>query len=147
MLIRKATEADIHSIAQFQVSMAWETERKELLPAIILPGVTAVFQEPGRGIYLVAEVEQRVVASLLVTFEWSDWRNCNIWYLQSVFVEQPFRGKGVFRRMYDWVVHEAKAAGSHVIRLYVETDNVRAQGVYDSVGMKRLPYFMYEAQL
>jgi ribosomal protein S18 acetylase RimI-like enzyme len=83
----------------------------------------------------------------LVTFEWSDWRNCNIWYLQSVFVEQTLRRQGIFRKMYEWVVQEAKLAGSHVIRLYVETDNVRAQGVYESVGMKRLPYVMYEAHL
>jgi GNAT superfamily N-acetyltransferase len=147
MLIRQATAADIPVIAQFQVSMAWETEHKELLPEVILPGVEGVFQEPGRGIYLVAELERRVVASLLVTFEWSDWRNCNIWYLQSVFVEQPHRGQGIFRKMYEWVVQEAKLAGSHVIRLYVETDNARAQKVYESVGMKRLPYFMYEVHI
>jgi ribosomal protein S18 acetylase RimI-like enzyme len=70
-----------------------------------------------------------------------------MWYLQSVFVEKPFRGQGIFRQMYDWVVEHAKSAGTHVIRLYVEIDNLRAQGIYESLGMKRLPYYMYEAQL
>ncbi len=147
MLIRIAQPTDIETIAQFQVAMAWETEQKSLAPEVILPGVKAVFEDAGRGFYLVVEIDQRVIASLLVTFEWSDWRNCNIWYLQSVFVELPYRGQGIFRGMYNWVVQAAKAAGTHVLRLYVETDNQRAQGVYESVGMQRLPYFMYEAHL
>jgi GNAT superfamily N-acetyltransferase len=147
MKIRQANEGDIEAIANFQIAMAWETEHRELERDIIFEGVRNVFSDPHRGFYLVAESDQKIIASLLVTFEWSDWRNCNIWYLQSVYVEKPSRGCGVFRQMYNCVVERAQVAGSHVLRLYVETDNEAAQKAYDSVGMKRLPYWMYEAHL
>jgi ribosomal protein S18 acetylase RimI-like enzyme len=147
MLIRNATEADIETIAGFQIAMAWETEKKDLAREIIVPGVANVFADFTRGFYLVAEIDQKVVASLLITYEWSDWRNCNIWYLQSVYVEIPYRGRGVFREMYRSIVEQAKTAGTSILRLYVETDNEAAQGVYNSVGMKRLPYYMYEARI
>ena len=85
-----------------------------------------------------------VIGSLLVTTEWSDWRNHDIWYIQSVFVVKPARGQGAFRLLYQKVVELAKEQGVKMIRLYVETENEGAQKVYESLGMKRMPYFMYD---
>lgn len=147
MFIRDATKSDIEAIAGFQIAMAWETEQKDLPWDIIVPGVANVFADSSRGFYLVAELDDQVIASLLITFEWSDWRNCNIWYLQSVYVEPAYRGQGVFREMYRTITQRAKEAGTSVLRLYVEAENEKAQSVYDSVGMRRLPYLMYEANL
>ena len=128
--------------------MAWETEEKKLEPEIVLPAVEAVFQDPSRGQYLVAEsTDALVVASLLITYEWSDWRNSNMWYIQSVYVAPNHRRKGIFGRMYREVVQQAKKQDVRFVRLYVETENQRAQATYESLGMKRLPYYMYQADL
>lgn len=127
--------------------MAWETERKRLEPSTVTAGVGGVFDDPGRGFYWVVDVDGELVASLLVTREWSDWRNTDMWYIQSVYVQPMFRGRGYFRRMYEQVVQEAKRVGTSVIRLYVENDNQAAQNVYERLGMKALPYLMYQADV
>jgi len=147
IIIREATVADIDTIAQFQVQMAAETEGKPLDPTTVLSGVERVLHDSQCGFYLVCEVENQIVGSLLITYEWSDWRNCNLWYLQSVYVVQNFRGRGIFKEMYRGVVGRAKSSGSNRIRLYVEQENGVAQKVYESLGMTRLPYLMYEADL
>jgi GNAT superfamily N-acetyltransferase len=146
-LIRLASVADADAIARFQFEMAWETEAKRLDSATVPAGVRAVFADPSRGAYWVAESGGEVIASLLVTREWSDWRNTDIWYIQSVFVCGPFRGQGCFGQMYQAVVDQARTQGVKVVRLYVETDNQRAQSVYRKLGMKPLPYHMYQADL
>lgn len=145
--IRPALTSDAPLIAEFQCAMASETEDLPLDPAIVQQGVAAVFQDPGRGKYLVAEAEGEVVASLLLTYEWSDWRNSNMWYIQSVYVTPQYRRRGAFRQMYQQVVQEARKQGVKCIRLYVETDNRRAQTTYQTLGMQRLPYFMYQQDL
>ena len=98
--IRYATAKDAQSIADFQVAMALETENKKLDSDNVLIAVKSVFDDSQKGFYLVAEVDGQVVGSLMITYEWSDWRNGNMWYIQSVFVMSPHRGKGLFTAMY-----------------------------------------------
>ncbi len=145
--VRRAVDADAESIVRFQIAMAMETENKTLDGGTVLNGVRAVLEDPEKGFYLVSLVDGRVIGSLLMTFEWSDWRNTNIWYFQSVFVEPDCRGRGIFRLMYREILAEAKIQGVKHVRLYVETGNERAQKIYQSLGMLRLPYFMYDAEV
>jgi ribosomal protein S18 acetylase RimI-like enzyme len=145
--IREATIEDAQSIAGFQIAMAMETEDKQLEPSIVEPAVRAVFEDSSRGFYLVGEIDRRVVGSLLVTYEWSDWRNCDMWYIQSLFVEKDYRGQGVFKAMYQRVIEMAKEKSAMFVRLYVEVDNEPAQRVYESLGMKRMPYYMYDVKI
>jgi len=144
--IRTATRADIAHIARWNLAMAWETEHKVLDPAVLERGVTAVFDEPRRGFYLVADRAGEPVGCLLVTYEWSDWRAGDFWWIQSVYVDESARREGVFRRLYDDAQQRAKQAGAVGLRLYVETENERAQRTYAGLGMERCHYFMYEAE-
>lgn len=145
--IQRAQKHDAEAIADFQQRMAWETEEKKLDMAVVLPAVEAVFDDPEKGFYLVAKSGDQTVASLLITFEWSDWRNSQIWYIQSVYVLADFRRQGIYRKMYDFVIGKAKEHEVRFVRLYVETENERAQSVYQNLGMKRLPYYMYQTDL
>jgi GNAT superfamily N-acetyltransferase len=142
--IRKAKNEDVSVIMDFQQKMAWETERMTLVPEIINKGVNAVFDDSSRGMYWIAENDSVVVASLLITYEWSDWRNCNVWWFQSVYVLPEFRRKGIFRSMYYNIKEEAEKEGIPGLRLYVETNNSTAQNTYEALGMKSLHYKMYE---
>ena len=146
-LVLKATRDDAHRIAEFQLAMAWETEKKQLDLATVLTAVNAVFEDVSRGQYIVAKHEDIVVASLLITYEWSDWRNSNMWYIQSVYVSPAHRRQGVFSRMYSGVIEGAKQEQVRFVRLYVETENEKAQQTYEKHGMQRLPYFMYQAEI
>ncbi|GAA0700394.1 GNAT family N-acetyltransferase [Dyella marensis] len=125
--------------------MAWETESKRLDPEVLARGVAAVFDEPRRGFYLVAERDGEPVGCLLVTYEWSDWRCGDFFWIQSVYVTASARRGGVFRAMYEAVVARAREARAVGVRLYVETENERAQRTYAGLGMERCHYFMYEA--
>jgi ribosomal protein S18 acetylase RimI-like enzyme len=142
--IRLAARGDITLVAEWNRAMAWETERKELDMQVLLPGVQAVLNEPRRGFYLVAERDGVAAGCLLVTYEWSDWRNGDFWWIQSVYVAPQARRGGVFRSLYADVARRAKEAGAVGLRLYVETENHRAQHTYRELGMERCHYFMYE---
>jgi GNAT superfamily N-acetyltransferase len=142
--IRKANQEDAASIIDFQKKMAWETEQLTLVPAIITKGVNAVFQNITRGQYWVAEEGGKVIASLLVTYEWSDWRNSEVWWFQSVYVLPEWRRKGIFRSMYLNIKNEAEKQGVAGLRLYVETNNSSAQRTYEALGMQSEHYKMYE---
>lgn len=145
--IRLAERGDIAAIAEWNRAMAWETEQKRLDPQVLLRGVTAVLDEPRRGFYLVAELDGKAAGCLLVTYEWSDWRNGDFWWFQSVYVTPDARRSGVFRAMYAEVAQRAKQAGAVGLRLYVETENLRAQRTYRELGMEQCHYFMYEQML
>jgi GNAT superfamily N-acetyltransferase len=147
MNIRPAERGDLAAVAKWNAAMAWETEHKRLDLAVLAQGVEAVFDEPRRGFYLVAERDGRPVACLLVTFEWSDWRNGNFWWMQSVYVVPEARRGGVFRALYADVTRRAKEAGAVGVRLYVETENHRAQHTYRELGMEQCHYLMYEQML
>lgn len=147
LIIRPAERGDIAAVAAWNAAMAWETEHKHLDPQVLAHGVTAVFDEPRRGFYLVAERDGAPVGCLLVTYEWSDWRNGDFWWVQSVYVAPEARRGGVFRAMYGDVAQRAKQAGAVGLRLYVETENHRAQQTYRELGMQQCHYFMYEQML
>lgn len=145
--IRLAERGDSAAVAEWNAAMAWETERKRLDPDVLMRGVSAVFDVPRRGFYLIAEHEGRAAGCLLVTYEWSDWRNGDFWWIQSVYVVPEARRSGVFRAMYADVAQRAKAAGAVGLRLYVETENARAQNTYRELGMEQCHYLMYEHML
>jgi len=142
--IRKASPDDAEAIIGFQQKMAWETEEMALASEIVTKGVNAVFASQVLGQYWVAEDESGVIASLLITYEWSDWRNANVWWFQSVYVLPTHRRLGIFRSMYMHIRNEAEKAGVAGLRLYVESNNTRAQKTYEALGMKREHYAMYE---
>lgn len=147
LYIRRAGADDADAIAGWNIAMAWETESKALDPATIGRGVRAVFDEPRRGFYLIAELDGVAVGCLLVTYEWSDWRCGDFWWVQSVYVAHEARRAGVFRGLYAHMKAMASGAGAVGVRLYVETENERAQATYAGLGMERCHYYMYEAML
>jgi GNAT superfamily N-acetyltransferase len=142
--IRKATTKDASAIIDFQQKMAWETEKMHLVAETISNGVNAVFSDSNRGQYWVAEDKNMVIASLLITYEWSDWRNTYVWWFQSVYVLPEYRRTGIFRSMYLHIKNEAEKENVAGLRLYVETNNITAQNTYENLGMKSLHYKMYE---
>ena len=148
MQIRTATSVDASSLVEFNQAMALETEGKQLDPDTLSRGVEAVFGDPGKGFYVVAEDAGKIAGGLMVTFEWSDWRNSWFWWIQSVFIRHEYRGKGIYRLLYEHVKQRAAEKGSVCgFRLYVETENTNAQAVYDAVGMHASHYLMYEEEV
>ena len=143
--IRQAHAADAPAIAEFNRLMAFETEHKKLIPEVILAGVNAMIANPAHGFYLVAESENEIVGSLMITTEWSDWRNGVIWWVQSVYIRETHRRQGIYRALYDEVKRLARLDLSVCgFRLYVEKDNVNAQATYHSLGMEETDYLMFE---
>ena len=142
--IRKAVPEDMPVISEFQLKMAWETECFALHPETVMNGVKAVFDKPSRGQYWVATDSDEVIASLLITYEWSDWRNTDVWWLQSIYVIPEFRRKGVFRKIYSHIKAEAEKQNVAGLRLYVETNNAVAQKTYEALGMKSEHYRLFE---
>ena len=125
--------------------MALETEHLSLDLDRLRDGVHGLFEQPGRGVYYIAEVNGRRAGQMMITYEWSDWRNGTFWWIQSVWVEPEFRGQGVFKALYGHVKNLAEASpGVCGLRLYVEKDNLRAQATYERVGMRRTVYQMFE---
>jgi GNAT superfamily N-acetyltransferase len=148
MEIRKALKEDIDALIGFNEAMALETEGKKLFTGTLRKGVEAVFDDPQKGFYLVAEDNGRVIGGLMVTYEWSDWRNAWFWWIQSVYVNPELRGKRVYSQLYDFVKREAAVAGNVCgFRLYVEKENEHAQRVYKKVGMAETYYLMFEEKL
>jgi len=144
-LIRLATVKDASLICDFNVAMAYETEQTRLDANVTLAGVNGLMRHPGRGFYVAAEVQGRVVASLMVTKEWSDWRDSFFWWIQSVYVTPEFRRQGIYSAMYKFVQKMAKAEPDVFgFRLYVERDNLPAQKTYEKLGMTETHYKMYE---
>lgn len=145
MEIRKAKPSEINSIVAFQQKMAMETESLELDTAILTKGVQAVFDDSSKGIYYVAIKDEKTIASLLITYEWSDWRNGQVYWIQSVYVLPEHRGKGVYKQMYLHLKEEVeKSPNIRGLRLYVEKDNQIAQKVYAKLGMDGEHYKMFE---
>ena len=147
MNIRLAARTDIDALVGFNKSMALETEHKVLEADVLRPGVAAVFEDPDKGFYVVAELDGKTCAGLLITYEWSDWRNKWFWWIQSVYVLPEQRGRSVYRRMYEFVKTLADERGDVCgFRLYVERENQRAQRVYEKLGMHQSHYLAYEEE-
>jgi GNAT superfamily N-acetyltransferase len=145
LTIRAATRDDADTIAGFNVRLAAETEDKPLDPAVVRRGVDAMLADPAKGWYVVAEADGRLTGQLAVTFEWSDWRDGWIWWIQSVYVDPACRGRGVFRALYDETLRRARAAGDVVsVRLYVELGNKVGKAAYRAVGMSPAGYEVFE---
>ncbi len=144
-LVREAKRSDALKIVTFQLEMALETENLHLDRNVVSNGVQAVFDDRTKGIYYVAESERQVIGSFLITYEWSDWRNGQILWLQSVYVLPGFRGKGVFKAMYKHLQQLIVTTENYCgVRLYVEKNNKAARAVYKAMGMHDHHYDMYE---
>ena len=142
--VRSATLDDASIIADFNIRMAMETELLALDPSVIFPGVRALFDDPSRGQYFVAEVRNQVVGCLMITHEWSDWRNGDIWWIQSVYVHPDFRRQGVFSALYRHSANMARSAKAVGLRLYMEQENSTAQATYQKLGMHVTHYQMLQ---
>lgn len=149
LIIRPACPDDTDVLVEFGAAMALETEGRTLDKERLRRGTVAVFASPDRGFYIVAELPGapagRVVGQLLVTYEWSDWRNATFWWIQSVYVHPAWRGRGVYRRLHEFIVREARARKDICgIRLYVERENRVAQSAYGRVGLAPTAYLVFE---
>ncbi len=146
--IRQAGPGDAPTIADFNLRLARETEDLALDPETVRAGVKALLTDPAKGIYYVAELGGRIVGQLMITYEWSDWRNANIWWIQSVYVEESARGAGVFRKLFEHLRNLALKAGNVCsLRLYMHAENTRARASYEKLGMLQTYYQVFELDL
>jgi ribosomal protein S18 acetylase RimI-like enzyme len=147
LFIRKAKLEDLERIVDFNIQMAKETEEKMITKNIIREGVKSILIDESKGFYLVAEEDKspKILGQLMITFEWSDWKNKNAWWIQSVYVDKKYRNKKVFSKLYRKVTRMAKSEKNiGALRLYVEKDNNPAKQAYASLGMKKTTYEIYE---
>ena len=137
---------DLDSLVEFNMGIALETEGRRLDPAVLRAGIARVLEEqPSLGFYTVAEIGGEVVGCTLITFEWSDWRNGMIWWIQSVYVAAHARGRGVFSAIHRRLDDDSRSTPGVVgFRLYVEEENHRAQEVYRRRGFERTSYIVFE---
>ena len=144
-LVRKATPEDAQFILQCQLDMAWETEQVRLSEEVTSAGIWAALNDINRGFYIIAEVAETAVGCLMITREWSDWRNAWIWWVQSVYIVPSHRRSGVYSKMYHYirqlVEQNTETAG---IRLYVDNTNENARKVYTALGMNGDHYTTFE---
>lgn len=147
--IRIAKVEDVSALVEFNHAMALETEGKRLETSVLQKGVEAVFSDEKKGFYVVAEnVDGKIIGGLMVTFEWSDWRNKWFWWIQSVYILPEGRGQKIYRRLYNFVKEKGFKQGNVCgFRLYVEHENSHAQKVYESVGMQTSHYLMFEEKI
>lgn len=147
--VRLASPADLDVLVEFSAAMALETEARRLDHARLRLGVRAVLESTDHGFYVVGERHDldshQVVGQLLVTYEWSDWRNATFWWVQSVYVHPTWRRQGIYRQMHQHITNMARAR-EHVcgVRLYVEEHNETAQQVYRQVGLMPAGYLVFE---
>ncbi len=145
--VRLARRADIDTITAFNVAMARETENKDLPPDRVHNGVRRLFDEPKHGFYVVAESGDAVVGSLMITYEWSDWRCGVFWWIQSVYVRPEFRKRGVLSTMYEFLkAAAARDEGVCGFRLHVEKTNTVARSTYEKLGLAEVYYRVYEQE-
>jgi ribosomal protein S18 acetylase RimI-like enzyme len=144
IIIRRGTIADAATIADFNAAMALETEQLTLDRDTLDAGVRAALRDESKAVYFLAEIAGHVVGQLMITHEWSDWRNGPLWWIQSVYVHQDHRRRGVFRALYAHAREQAKRAGAVGVRLYVEENNHLGQATYRSLGMEMTHYRVME---
>jgi ribosomal protein S18 acetylase RimI-like enzyme len=142
--VRSAAASDAGIIADYNAAMALETEHKTLDAATLRAGVERAIAQPEGARYFLADIAGQVVGQLMITFEWSDWRNGMFWWIQSVYVHPEFRSQGIFKALYLHVEGLAREAGACGLRLYVERDNAQAQEVYRRLGMGDSGYAVFE---
>lgn len=146
-VVSRGEVCDIDTIVQFQADMAMESEGCVLNKEKVTKGVTAAMLDDSKGIYWVAKYEGRTIGSLMITREWSDWNNEWYWWIQSVYVTPAYRKQGVYKAMYQKVKDAAKENNVSQIRLYADKINISAQKAYQSLGMHKSHYLMFEEDL
>jgi GNAT superfamily N-acetyltransferase len=145
MKIRLATPQDVSIVTEFNLRLADETEQLKLDPPTVQAGVAAVLGDASKGLYFLAELEGRIAGQLMITYEWSDWRNGNLWWLQSVYVHPDFRSRGVFRALFGHLGELARTRNDVAgLRLYMHHENEPARRTYERLGMKRAGYEIFE---
>ncbi|EHQ34709.1 GNAT family N-acetyltransferase [Methanoplanus limicola] len=146
--VRKAKPEDAADISGNNIRMAYETERLVLDPDTVLKGVVGLFEDKNRGFYIVAGCGGEIAGQCMITYEWSDWRSADFWWIQSVYVREEFRKMGIFKKIYEFIAgisgSEGKVCG---IRLYVDDGNKDAIEVYGRMGFSRSHYLMFEKDL
>ena len=144
MNIRIAKISDLDTLVGFMIDMAKETEDLILSSEILYPGIKAALEDEQKGIYYVAEIDGVIAGSLMTTFEWSDWRNAWVLWVQSVYTHPDYRENGVYKALYQNLVTKVKDGKYAGIRLYVDKTNIGAQKVYEKLGMNGEHYHFYE---
>lgn len=147
IVVRPARLDDVETLTRFSAAMAWETEHRTLDSDRLRQGTLAVFDQAQRGVFYVAERQDThlVVGQCLITYEWSDWRNAQFWWIQSVYVDPQWRRRGVYRRLHDTIRRKAQATpGVCGLRLYVEQGNSIAQSAYEAMNLHRATYEIWE---
>jgi GNAT superfamily N-acetyltransferase len=144
MLIRNAVKSDADIIAKQNILLAQESEGIILEYDTVFAGVQAMFSDKTKGFYVVAEENNKVIGQMMITYEWSDWRNTTIWWIQSVYVQKQWRKKGVFSKLFRYIQQQALHNQVQILRLYAHEHNTNAQKVYEKVGMKKQPYVFFQ---
>ena len=151
IVVRKAELKDADRITCLNIWLARETEYKELDKTVVSKGVKALLKDSSKGFYIVAEKASKpfmIVGQLLITFEWSEWRNKYFWWVQSVYVDKEYRNQKIFSTLFKYVIKLAASEKDvYGLRLYVEKNNECAKLIYESLGMKQAPYVVYELGL
>ena len=143
--IRKAKIEDLETIVKFNYNLAKETEDKELDLEILTKGVESMLSDKSKGQYYVYTINDKVVGQIMHTYEWSDWRNGMLLWVQSVYVDAEYRRQGIYKELYNYVKNLCdEDDGIAGIRLYVEKENFNAKATYKSLGMQECNYHMYE---
>ena len=145
LAIRPASELDLDLIIEYNARLAEETEGKTVDRDLLRSGVATLLADSTKGSYFLAEAEGKVIGQIMITFEWSDWRNGVFWWIQSVYVHSAFRQKGVFSRLFRHVESQARAVDNVCgLRLYVDKDNEQASAVYRKLGLDATRYEVME---
>lgn len=147
MIIRLADYYDAEQIANNNILLAKESENIKISNYTVLAGVKELLKDSLKGFYVVALEENEIIGQLMVTFEWSDWRNTNIWWLQSVYVKKDYRRKGIFKHLIKEIKKMAKKNNIQIIRLYVYNKNIAAKEVYKKVKMEKKSYEIFELSI
>ena len=144
MNIRKAILGDAEAIATQNILLAKESEQLILYVKTVFAGVNALLSDKKKGFYIVAEEDNEIIGQMMITFEWSDWRNANIWWIQSVYVQKKWRKKKIFTKLFDYIQQQACQHHVSILRLYTYESNTVAQAVYQQIGMQKEPYMFYQ---
>ncbi len=147
MLIRNAVLSDAEIIAENNILLAQGSENITIKHETVLEGVKAIINDKQKGFYLVVENRNKIIGQMMITFEWSDWQNKTIWWLQSVYVHKAWRQKGIFTQLLKTIKQRASKHNVDVLRLYVRKDNEKARKAYQRVKMIKEPYDIYQTEL
>ncbi|MFW6007130.1 MAG: GNAT family N-acetyltransferase [Halanaerobiales bacterium] len=147
-MIRKARLPDVETIVNNNYKMAQETENHELDKNILRKGVTEAVLDDSKACYYLYEEDKKIIGQIMITKEWSDWREGYFWWIQSVYVGKEHRRKGVFRKLFQYIKNLAQEDEEVCgLRLYVEENNKIAQSTYKNLGLDKTSYLMYECEI